>query len=58
MSYEEWMKKVDAQLMNLVGLESTDLGDYSYADAFEGEEDPYEVALAVLEYNDFDVENL
>ena len=57
-AFNTWMKQVDQELVKICGFTSTCLADYMYADAFEDELEPYQVALEVLEYNDFPLEEL
>jgi hypothetical protein len=46
MRFTEWMAKVDAILMRKCGLDSRDLADWMYVDAFE---DGYTPAAAARE---------
>ena len=52
-SFKAWMKQVDIELVALCGFTSDCLADYYYADKFQDGEKPYQVAIEVLEYNDF-----
>ena len=52
-SFASWMQDVDRELTRLSGLGVNDLSDYAYADAFNDEEDPAEVAYEVLIDNKF-----
>jgi len=52
-SFASWMQEVDRELTKLCGLGVNDLADYRYADAFNDELDPAEVAEDVLAENDF-----
>lgn len=47
------MKKVDLEINAICGLGVNDLADYRYADAFNDELDPVEVAEEVLIENGF-----
>ena len=49
MSFEQWMAKVDAILMKKCGLDSRDLDDWRYADAFEEGESPAHAARDAYE---------
>lgn len=48
MSFKEWMAKVDAILIKKCGLDSRDLEDWMYADAFEDGYSPAAAARAAL----------
>ena len=55
MTFEEWMQKVNAALVDLCGLEADDLPDWMYADAYEEErEDFAEIAREVIEDAGYD----
>ena len=56
--FNEWMKKVDQELVKISGLNSESLADYLYADAFQYGVTPGEVALEVLQENGFPLEEL
>jgi hypothetical protein len=47
--FEKWMAKVDAILMKKCGLDSRDLDDWRYADAFEEGESPAHAARDAYE---------
>jgi hypothetical protein len=48
--FAAWMKKMDAALEALCGMESGDLPDWNYADAFDDERDDFDdIAREVLE---------
>jgi hypothetical protein len=49
MSFAEWMAKVDAILVRKCGLDSRDLEDWAYADAFEDGASPAEAAREALQ---------
>jgi len=57
-TFEQWMKEVDAALMEFIGLESDDLADCAYADMYADEMTPAEAMRRVLEQNDFAEEYL
>ena len=46
--FDAWMAKVDAYLMNKVGLESADLIDQCYRDMFEDGIPPSRAAMKAL----------
>ena len=48
MDYTAWKKQVDAALEALCGVDSNELPDFGYADAFAAEESPKSVAKAAL----------
>lgn len=52
MTFEQWMKAVDAELLQMVGTVSGDLPDSGYYDGFEGGMTPYEMAIEVMVEND------
>lgn len=52
-SFAAWLKDVDTALTRRCGLGMNDLADFCYADAFNDERDPEEVAEDVLAENDF-----
>lgn len=48
-AFAAWMVKVDAALVSLCEMESGDLPDWNYADAFDDERDDFdEIAREVL----------
>ena len=51
-SFAEFMCEVDKEIESICGLTHLDLADYMYADAWEAEEDPLDVAIEVLDEND------
>lgn len=53
MTFESWMKEVDAEITALCGLGVDDLADYMYRDAYDDGDSPEDVAVMVLEENDF-----
>ena len=57
-AFKAWMELVDIELKTLCGLTSNCLADFHYADRFEDMVNPYQVAIEVLEYNDFPLEEL
>lgn len=48
-SFEGWMRQVDAALVSQVGLSSSDLPDQAYYDHYESGTEPKEVAQEILE---------
>jgi len=58
MTFSQWMKRVDCEIMSISGLCSGDLADRPYYDQFEDEISPYDAAIECLEYNDYPVELL
>lgn len=52
-TFAKWMKEVDAEVSRISGLGVNDLSDFCFADAFNDERDPVEVAEELLEENDF-----
>lgn len=52
-SFASYMKEIDQILTRKCGLGVNDLADYLYADAFDNEIDPEEVADEVLAENGF-----
>lgn len=52
-TFQQWLHQVDRELMRRCGLTHRDLGDFAYHDSFDDECDPSEVAIAVLDDNDF-----
>lgn len=58
MTFQEWLREVDRELLAICGLTHRDLADYLYRDAFDDECEPSEVAVSVLEDNDFPFEAL
>jgi hypothetical protein len=56
MTFTQWMHAVDTALVEMTGLRSGDLYDWCYWDAWNEDECPREVALAVMcanGYGDF-----
>jgi len=52
-AFGEWMGKVDAVLLNTVGVGASDLADAPYRDYYDDEMSPREAAQYVLEeWND------
>lgn len=37
MTFQEWMNKVDGELVNRCGMTSSDLPDYNYRDMYDDE---------------------
>ena len=52
-AFDIWMNQVDQELIKICGFTSDCLADYYYADKFQDGEKPAQVAIEVLEYNDF-----
>ena len=52
-TYDGWMKKVDAVLMSICGLTSSDLADGPSRDAYDSGESPRSYALQLLEDEGF-----
>ncbi len=52
-TFQQWMRQVDRELIERCGLTHRDLSDFCYRDAFDDECSAEEVALSVLEANDF-----
>lgn len=52
-TFDEFMADVDRELGRICGLGHRDLADFAYYDAYDDECDPKEVALSVLQDNDF-----
>ena len=52
-AFKAWMELVDQELVKICGFTSDCLADFHYADRFEDMVNPYQVAIEVLEYNDF-----
>lgn len=50
-SFSQWMKAVDARLIEIVGLTHLDLSDWCYRDEYDGGADAADVADDVLEDN-------
>ncbi len=48
-SFEDWMRQVDAALVSQVGLSSSDLPDQAYRDLYDSDTEPKEVAQEILE---------
>ena len=53
LTFQAWMAQVDRELVSRCGLTHRDLADFLYFDAYSDECDPAEVAVEVLEDNDF-----
>lgn len=53
MTFEQWMKKVNAKLVATCGLESSDLADIAYYDLFEDGLSPAEAAKEALAENEW-----
>lgn len=52
--FDTWMKQVNIEIgkiIGFIGIDSDDLIDYPYRDAYEDEATPREVAEEVLEEN-------
>ena len=49
MTFDQWMKQVDALLIRWHGLASDDLPDWEWMDAFEDELSPEEAVEAFLD---------
>lgn len=56
--FENWLARVDAELLGICGLTHSDLADWTYADAFLDGVTPREAAESVLEENDFPMDLL
>jgi len=52
--FEKWMAKVDEILVRKCGLDSRDLEDWMYADAFEDGQTPAQAARDAYEANNGD----
>ena len=52
-NFNQYMKRVDAELTAICGLSSGDLGAVCYYDMFNDEISPYDAALECLEQSDF-----
>jgi hypothetical protein len=50
-TFEEWMREVDAELNRLLFLDSGDLPDWNYRDAYDSGEDAVDVAQEVYSEN-------
>ena len=48
LSFEEWMKRVDAQLIKWCGLSSSDLPDYMYWDMWDDDTSYADAACEAL----------
>jgi hypothetical protein len=48
-AFRAWLRRLDAELLALCGLERDDLPDYPYRDAFDAGDAPGEAAAAALE---------
>ena len=48
LTYEEWMREVDREVQNLVGLSASDLADYAYRDAYDAGSSPKSVAKRAI----------
>ena len=46
--FTEWLRRVDQELLNRVGVATSDLADCTYRDWFEDELSPVEAARRVL----------
>lgn len=53
LTFQQWLQKVDRELIRRCGLGHRDLADFAYFDSYSDECDPEEVAISVLEDNDF-----
>lgn len=54
--FEAWMDEVNAILVGAVGIESDDLPDWNYRDAYDDGADPRKVVHEVLEENGWEEE--
>jgi len=52
-AFASWMKDVDRELTRISGLGVNDLADFAFADAFNDERDPLEVAEEMLQEEGF-----
>lgn len=52
-TFEEWLRRVDAEVEAVCGLSHRDLADWNYYDAYESGTSPAEVARDVLEDEGF-----
>lgn len=58
-AFKAYMRAIDRRLAGLLGgLTSSDLADWNYRDAFDGEMPIAEAVEEVLEWNDIDLEDL
>jgi hypothetical protein len=48
LSFDEWMKQVDAELTKRIGLVSDDLPDQQYRDWYDAGTDPVLVAKRII----------
>jgi hypothetical protein len=52
-TFQQFMQKVDRELVSRCGLTHRDLADFAFYDAYSDECDPAEVAVEILQENDF-----
>lgn len=57
MTFEQWMKKVNQNISEVVGLSSDDLADQPYMDWFTDGMTPMEAAMEALEAEGFERES-
>lgn len=57
LTFELWMRAVNAAILNVVGMTSEDLPDYEYHDAFDNNETPRQCAEMMLEAQGWNGEN-
>lgn len=53
MTFEDFMATVDGHLVRMTGRASADLYDWGYWDAWNGDENPLDVALEVMSENGY-----
>lgn len=53
LTFQQWMQQVDRELVSRCGLTHRDLADFKFHDAYADECDPTEVAVEVLQENNF-----
>lgn len=54
LTFREWKREVNKELVHLCGMVADDLPDYDYWDAWDGEVTPADTAREVLEEAGYD----